>query len=436
MKYAATIEYLYGLQKYGMKFGLDNMKRLMSLLGNPHTSFRSVHVAGTNGKGSTSAMIESMLRTSGMKTGLFTSPHLVSFTERIRINGTEIAEGDVIDLAAEVKSAADGIEDFCPTFFEVVTAMAFLFFSKEKVEWAVIETGMGGRLDATNIIMPEASVITSIAMDHSEFLGRTIREIAGEKAGIIKGAVPVITAAQQPEAMDVLRRRAAETGSALSCADEHFSAEMVSDSPEGISFNYYGQKDYTGLQLPLAGDHQVRNAGVAIRTVEVLSERCSGPDPDIRSGLKQLRWPGRLEMIKDVPPVLIDGAHNPAAAVVLARYLEKLLTSRYRRIILVAGVMADKDIPGILGPLLPLAAEIICASPAYGRAAAPDHLAAHAAAMGYNASQAISIAEAINMAERRCKPGDLIVITGSFYTIGEAKETLVQKGVLSRLREC
>ena len=186
MSYQRTVEYLYGLQKFGMKFGLDNISRLLSAVGNPHESFRTVHVAGTNGKGSTSSMIESMLRTSGTRTGLFTSPHLVNFTERIRIDGEEIAEGDVIALAEEVRGVADKMGDISPTFFEAITAMAFLYFRRLRIDWAVVETGLGGRLDATNVIRPEVSVITSIRLDHREFLGNTLREIAGEKAGIIK----------------------------------------------------------------------------------------------------------------------------------------------------------------------------------------------------------------------------------------------------------
>lgn len=435
MKYTATIEYLYGLQKYGMKFGLDNIKRLMSALGNPHTSFRCVHVAGTNGKGSTSAMIESILRTAGVKTGLFTSPHLVSFTERIRVNGAEIEESEVIEFADAVRSAADEIDDFCPTFFEVVTAMAFLYFRQMKIDWAVIETGMGGRLDATNIIMPEVSVITSIGMDHSEFLGRTLQEIAGEKAGIIKNSVPVVSAWQTPEAMDVIQKKTAETSSALFICGTDFSAEIVSDDGDRIVFDYQGKSGLSSLKLPLAGVHQVDNATLALKTVEVISGKHKHLDFDMKGGLEHTVWPGRLELIKHSPPVMIDGAHNPAAALVLARYLRNVLGLRYRRIIFVIGIMNDKDINGIIAPLMPLGAEIIFVSPAYGRAATPEMLSSCAVALGYDVKKALSVTEGINMAEGLYMPGDLIVITGSFYTIGEAREALVQKGVLSRLRE-
>ncbi len=435
MSYSGTIEYLYGLQKHGMKFGLDNIKRLMSALGNPERSFRSVHVAGTNGKGSTSAIIESVLRTSGMRTGIFSSPHLVSFTERIKIDGEEIGEKDVIELAAEVRSVADRLEAFHPTFFEVVTAMAFLQFRKMNTEWAVIEVGMGGRLDATNVIIPEASVITTVSLDHCEFLGHTEEEIANEKAGIIKDHVPVITAEQTPKVMDVIARKAAGKQSPLFRYNSEFSAHIVSEDPEKIIFDYSGGGKYTRLNPGLQGEHQMANAAVAVKTVEVIMDQYPATVFDIRTGVGNARLPGRIEMIRDDPPVLIDGAHNPSAVNALSVYLKRILSSKYGRIILVAGIMKDKDIDGILRPLLPLASEIIFTSPAYGRAAPPELLAARAGSLGYFSRQARKMSEALNLAENLFMPGDLIVVTGSFYTTGEAKEALGHRGIFARLRE-
>jgi dihydrofolate synthase/folylpolyglutamate synthase len=433
MKYKSTIEYLYGLQKHGMKFGLDNIRSLMSVLGNPQRSFSSVHVGGTNGKGSTGSMIESILRTAGMKTGFFTSPHLVNFTERIRINGEEISEAEVIGLADEVRSAANTLEDLSPTFFEVVTAMAFLHFMRTKVDWAVIEVGLGGRLDATNIVEPEASVITSIGLDHCEFLGRSLKEIASEKAGIIKGGTPVVTAAQQHEVMEVIERKASEKSSALYRYGIEFLAEQLSEDP--LCFNYEGSERYSGIRLPFSGAHQIINASVAAKTAEVIRERYPGINVDIKKGVESVRWPGRLEMIRDHPPILIDGAHNPHAARALSEYLKKVLSSKYKRVILVIGIMGDKDIDGILGPLLPFASEIIFGSPAYGRAASSSFLASRALSLGYASKTAPSVSGALKVADSLFLPGDLIVVTGSFYTIGEAKEALGDKGVLSRLRE-
>jgi dihydrofolate synthase/folylpolyglutamate synthase len=435
MSYKSTTEYLYGLQKYGMKFGLDNITKLLSALGNPQNSFRSIHVAGTNGKGSTSAMIEAILRTGGVRTGLFTSPHLVSFTERIRINGEEIEERDVIEAADEVRSIAISREDFYPTFFEVVTAMAFLHFRKMKVNWAIVEVGMGGRLDATNLIMPEAAVITSIGYDHHEFLGRTLKEITGEKTGIIKDKVPVVTADQRPEVMEVIKYSASEKNSSLFKYKSDFSSEMVSDEPEGISFNFYGSSEYRDIKLPLSGEHQLVNASVAIKATEIISDRYPQIAFNIKRGLENTKCPGRLEILKEEPPVLIDGAHNVSAAYVLARYLKKILGSKYGRLILVIGIMNDKEIDAILEQLLPLSSEIIFTSPSYGRAASPDLLAARASRSGYYSRKALGVSDAINLAEELYMPGDLILVTGSFYTIGEAKEAIGCTGVFSRLRE-
>ncbi len=434
MSYEGTIVYLYSLQKYGMKFGLDNIRKLMSALENPQKSFRSIHVAGTNGKGSTSSMIDSMLRTAGVTTGLFTSPHLVSFTERIRVNGTEISEADVVRLADEVRKAAENIPDFLPTFFEVTAAMAFLHFRKMQVAWAVIEVGMGGRLDATNILIPEASVITAIDIDHSEFLGSTLGEIAREKAGIIKQEVPVITASQHPAAAEALRLRAGQCGSELIEYGKDFTAEATADELVGIRINYHGEKEYLGLSLQLAGRHQALNAALAIKTIEVIMKKYPDMHCDIRQGLADARWPGRLEFVKDHPPVLIDGAHNPQAAAVLAEYLKKAL-DLYSRIILIMGIMNDKDKAGIMKPLLPLASEIIFTAPAYGRAASPLSLAAEARGLGYLAQTTLTVEDALNLAEQLYVEGDLVVVTGSFYTIGEVKEAFGQQGVLARLRE-
>ncbi|MBI5846397.1 MAG: bifunctional folylpolyglutamate synthase/dihydrofolate synthase [Nitrospirae bacterium] len=434
MSYEGTIAYLYSLQKYGIKFGLDNIRRLMAAFDNPQDSFYSIHVAGTNGKGSTSAMIESLLRTSGVTTGLFTSPHLVSFTERIRVNGREISEAEVVSLAGEVRRVAETIPGFLPTFFEVTAAMAFLYFRKMHVAWAVVEVGMGGRLDATNILTPEASVITAIDIDHGDFLGSTLGEIAGEKAGIIKQGVPVISALQRPEAAETLKHAADKCNAQLITYGKDFSAEITADELVGIRINYRGDREYRDLSLQIAGRHQALNAALAVRTMEEVVKTHPDMHCDIRQGLADTRWPGRLEFVKDHPPILIDGAHNPHAAAVLAEYLRKAL-GLYSRIILIMGIMNDKDRKGIMTPLLPLASEIIFTAAGYGRAASPETLAAEARGLGYLAHTALTVADALNLAERLALQGDLIVVTGSFYTIGEVKEALGPKGVLARLRE-
>ena len=446
MSYHETINYLYNLQKYGIKFGLDNITRLMSVLENPHKSFFSIHVAGTNGKGSTSAIIASLLQSFGLKVGLFTSPHLVSFTERIRIDGMEITEDEVIDLTEEIRNKSS---DFSPTFFEVVTAMALLFFKRKEVDAAVIEVGMGGRLDATNIVVPEVSCITRINYDHIQFLGGTLKEIAHEKAGIIKDGIPVVISPQVSEVLEVIESKAKEKNTKVYLYGRDFSSILNSEDISGICFEYHGDFTIHDLYLPLIGEHQMHNASVAIKTIALLFNKLASnfslpTSHYIREGLKNLRWPGRLEIIKDEPPILIDGAHNPAAAVALSKALIKNFLGRYKRIILILGIMGDKDIKGIMEPLLPLASEIILTSPDYARAASPARLADTAASLGFpdviitpTVKDALELAENISQAEGKegRHRSSLILVTGSFYTIGEAKEVIGQKGVLTKLRE-
>jgi dihydrofolate synthase / folylpolyglutamate synthase len=474
MRYRETVRYLYDLQRHGIKFGLDNITNLLSALHNPHKAFPSVHIAGTNGKGSTSSVIASLLQSAGLRVGLFTSPHLVSFTERIRINGETITEHDVIHLAEEVREIVSRSAGYSPTFFEVVTAMALLYFERKKTDIAVIEVGMGGRLDATNILTPEVSVITNISFDHKEFLGRTLGEIAFEKAGIIKRGIPVIASLQKPEAKTVIEKRAEKEEAELFFYGSDFSADMKKEDVAGITFDYAdGAMTIRDLALPLAGAHQMQNASVAIKAAIMALGKVTGTRGDgdagrrstvvspslrvsvsprqeiiewIRNGLASTKWPGRLEFISKNPPIVIDGAHNPAAAGALAQALKRTFLEKYKKIIMILGIMDDKDIEGIMEPLLPLASDVIVTAPAGMRAARAEKLAAAAASLGFPAAQVTrTVKEALDCAMQMAMTHDpspttspsapLIVVTGSFYTIGEAKEVLGQKGVLGGLRE-
>jgi dihydrofolate synthase/folylpolyglutamate synthase len=495
MSYSETIHYLYNLQKQGIKFGLNNIITLLSALENPHRSFPSIHIAGTNGKGSTSAIIASVLRTLGLKVGLFTSPHLVSFTERIRVNDEEITEYEVVNLAEEIRGKVSDLQfsdsNFTPTFFEVVTAIALLYFKRKRTDIAVIEVGMGGRLDATNIIIPEVSVITSISYDHREFLGSTLKEIAHEKTGIIKEGIPVVVSSQTSEVLEVIEAKAEEMNTKVYLYGEDFSSVLKREDISGIHFDYFDNDSFMihDLYLPLTGEHQMQNSSVAIKAVTVLLSKNSatrrkgetgkgrnreiGISPSlrvsesplqeenivslIRDGVATTRWPGRLEMIKYEPPILIDGAHNAAAAEALSHTLAKTFLGKYKRIILVLGIMGDKDIEGIMKPLLPLASELILSSPNYERAASPERLANMAASLGFpdvhiapTVKDALELAQNIyqqsNLPSTSNNPpsppstlvtyhSSLIVVTGSFYTIGEAKEFVGHTGVLTRLRE-
>lgn len=462
MSYSSAVSYLYGLQKYGIKLGLEKTETILDHLGTPHRQFHSIHVAGTNGKGSTAAMIASMLRAHGFTVGLFTSPHLVSFTERIMINNKRIAESEVVQLTEEIRERIAPLTTHMPepTFFEFVTAMAFLYFARNKVDWAVLEVGMGGRLDATNVIFPEVSVISKISYDHKEFLGSTLAAIAREKAGIIKKGTPVISAVQEDEAEEILRKTAQERSAPLFVYGKDFHGILKTSDLAGVRFDFSdGPQKIGDLQTSLIGDHQLMNACLAVKAVTTAlqgrNRSCSTRGEykgsslmtdypsRIREGLAATRWQGRLEWVSDTPPIMVDGAHNPDAAAALSRFIAGTFADK--RIILVAGIMADKDIGGILTHLLPLASEIIFTAPNYGRAAAPQHLADCAASLGFNnVHVAPTVREAIGKAIKYSNESEnkeeslnasLILITGSFYTIGEAKEALGEEAVLGTLRE-
>ena len=430
MAYTETIHYLFGLQKQGIKFGLANSVRLLGLLGDPHRRFRSLHVAGTNGKGSTAAYLAAMLRAAGYRTGLYTSPHLVSFTERIRIDGVSISEDRVVELAERVRHlsrdlpAAEGAGPFTPTFFEATTAMAFSYFAEEHADIVVAEVGMGGRLDSTNVITPLVSVITNIDLEHTEYLGTTLEQIAAEKAGIIKPGVPVVTGARQPEAVRVIGREAARQGAPLFRMPEDFRAEGSAPGPPR-RFDYRGiGKSYGGLMIPLLGSHQVGNACLALAAIECASRAgIVVPEAAIRSGLEATAWEGRLERLAERPDVYVDGAHNPSSAAVLAGTLQELRHG-YRRLVLVLGILQDKERDGILAPLIPLADRVIVTRPGYERALDTAVLAASVRRIHREVTCAETVADALAAARAEALPDDLIIVTGSLYTVGDARALL------------
>lgn len=440
-EYDNTVTYLYSLQKHGIKLGLSNTQKIMSLLGEPQKAFRSIHIAGTNGKGSTSTAIASILIENGFKVGLFTSPHLVSFTERIRINNERITEAEVIELASGIRNLISNT-DLNPTFFEVVTAMAFHYFAINKVDWAVIETGMGGRLDATNVIDPEVTIITNISRDHCEFLGNNISDITYEKAGIIKHNVPVITSSLLPEVVAQLKEIADSKDAEIHIYDKDFKGTLTHMDERGITLDYTGSKDYKDLTVPLTGEYQLYNMCTAIRACEILREKGFYiSDTAIKKGLQNIRIEGRLEWVSHEPPILIDSAHNPDAAAALAKTLPKLFSDK--KIILIAGIMADKDIKGILLPLVQISESVILTKAKYERAASPETLkeimlsAQNASADSGNVpiQSAGSVREALDLAISMCGKDHIILVTGSFYTTGEVKELSGSDSTLSRLRE-
>ncbi len=401
MTYAETIQFLYGLNLFGANFGLEPTRKLAALAGNPQDRLRFIHVAGTNGKGSTCAMLESIYRAAGLRVGLFTSPHLVSFRERIQVNRQCIPEAEVVRLVKEVRLAN---HDNAATLFEFTTVMALKYFAEQGCDLVIWETGLGGRLDATNIVIPLASVITNIGLDHQQWLGDTLEKIAAEKAGIIKPGVPVLTAAAAP-ALEVIAALAGQKNAPLTSLDPTQAATS--------SFL---------AQLPLLGDHQKTNAALAVATVEVLQPQIRVSPPDLRAGLASVSWPGRLQLIRRPggARVLLDGAHNLAGAQVLTRALQTFFSAEKRTFVL--GILQDKDWQLICGQLAPLAGKIIAVPVASSRTTKPEELAEVCRAAHSSAQIMVAATLATGLAHTVGDP--FVVVTGSLYLVGEALELL------------
>ena len=409
MNYSESVQYLYSLgnEVLTAKLGLDRISALLEALGNPHRAGRWIHVAGTNGKGSTSAMIEAGLRATGIRTGLYISPHLAEPTERIQIAGLPVSREQFAVAFARVHETAErmlasGALDMHPTYFETVTAMAFVLFAAEKVHTAVLEVGLGGRLDATNVVAPELCVITPIDFDHQMFLGDTIEQIAAEKAGILKPGVPAVFAEQRPEAERVLR---AHARGPYTFSRDWAITDLALDA-RGSRFCLRG----VPVTCPLAGEHQVENARVAAIALTEL-----GVSPE---GIAATRWPARLEHVSEQPEILIDGAHNPAGVRALVAYIRRFYVGR-RRIWIVYGALRDKAVAEMASMLFPLADRLIVTAPANARAMPPEDIPAPGARITY------SIAEAIGLLDD-AGPEDAVFITGSLYLAGEARALLVK----------
>ncbi len=430
MTYSSAIEYLYGLQKHGIKLGLETMRTLLSRLGNPERRFRSLHIGGTNGKGSTAAMTAAMLQAAGYRVGLYTSPHLVDFRERIRVNQIMIAEAQVAELTQRLRPIVPS--DLTPTFFELTTALAFLHFAESGVEVAVLEVGLGGRFDATNVVEPEACAITTIALDHQEYLGTTEEAIGFEKAGIIKSGVPVVVGRIDGPAWDVIRQAAMDRGAPLTRLGVDF--HTAGTGPE--EFSYRGRsRQLDGLTCALAGRHQLDNAACAVALLEAAEERgISVNEAAVRQGLQSVPWEGRLEVVERGPVLLLDGAHNPAAAHVLAEYLTDWCASRPEsRLILVLGMMRDKDHARFVEPFYRLVSEVVLTQVDMARSATVQELRETVGSRFFQCHVALSAADALALAKARATAQDLICVTGSLMLVGEVK-ALVRGCGLSPLR--
>lgn len=426
MDFDQAISYLQNLTKFGMNFGLGRITELLNRLDNPQETLRIIHIGGTNGKGSTSAILNSVLQAGGYRVGVFTSPHLHSYTERYRINGREIEHQVIAGLIAEVRPhlenmVAEGFEH--PTEFEVSTALAFMYFAREQVDFLMLEVGLGGAIDSTNVVTPLISVITNIGMDHMDYLGNSIAEIARVKAGIIKSGVPVVTAAERQEALEVIREAAREKGAALVQVGGQVRWEVKSTSMEGLSMDWWGRtQSLSGLIIPLLGRHQAVNAATALAVVEALGElgSLSLNERQIREGLAATRWPARLEIVQRAPLVVIDGAHNLDGAKTLRQALQEFF--RYQDLILVIGMLGDKEREKVVAELAPLAKAVVVTKPNSPRAGDWQNLAVEVRKYVSQVYLIENISEAVNNGIALAGPLDLVCITGSLYMVAEARE--------------
>jgi dihydrofolate synthase/folylpolyglutamate synthase len=420
-EYRDSLDYLYGLERHGIVFGLANIRNILKSLGNPHQKVKAIHIGGTNGKGSTAAMIGSILGRSGYRVGLYTSPHLISFTERIRIGDREITEQEVVRLTEQIRGAIRkrGIPETF-TFFDFTTAMVVLYFFEAGVDLAILEVGLGGRLDSTNVVDPLLAIITNISLDHRDYLGGTLKEVAREKAGIIKEGRGVVTAATQPRILDLLRRVSLEKKAPLFRVGRDFRGRRAGPR----RFHYHGRKlDLPNLELNLAGRHQIINATTALGAIEMVGENGYRIGNEaIYEGLRGVQWPGRLEVVMESPTVLLDGAHNPGAA---KRLKEAILEEfAYERLLLVLGIMNDKDYRRIISILVPLADMTVLCKSRCERAALPQVLLNEVTRIGKRGKIVEDVGEAVQHLLSLATERDLICVTGSFYTIGEAKAYL------------
>ncbi|WP_027369344.1 bifunctional folylpolyglutamate synthase/dihydrofolate synthase [Desulfovermiculus halophilus] len=411
--YAACLNEFYALQKFGIKFGLSSTSALLDRLENPEQGQHFVHIAGTNGKGSVASFLAQILRSAGLNVGLYTSPHLVRFTERFQINGREIPQDQAADLMHTVMEVFDPREP--PTFFEAVTVMALLYFARRNTDIVIMETGMGGRLDATNVIHPLVSVITSISMEHQEYLGSSLLQVAREKAGIIKPSVPVLTAASQPKVLECIQETCRAQDAPFYRLGRDFRARM-----RDSRLFYHGlHAELKAVPLGLSGRHQARNAALALAASEILEDKgFLVSDVSRRTGVSQTVWPGRMHLMDGRPRIMLDGAHNPAAIAALAASLRE--NPNYRRLILVIGIMADKAAKPILRSILPLAGQVIFTRPVYPRAMDPFQLRDQAERLPSRNTVIPSLPKALDTARAAAGDQDLILVTGSLFTVGEA----------------
>lgn len=434
--YQEAVEWITGLRAHGIRPGLARIERFMETFNHPHRRLKYIHVAGTNGKGSVCAMIARTLRQCGYDVGTFTSPYIEKFTDRITFNGEPIPEEDVLQLVNRIKPVADEIgatELGYPTMFEISTVLAILYFAEVSYPYFVVwETGLGGKMDVTNIVVPLVSVITNVGMDHTEILGDTIEAIAEQKAGIIKAGVPVVTAVEQPEAIEVLERIAAQKKSTVYRLKKDFDYVGMQEQGEQV-LDFVGPfMEYAEIPLSLKGSHQFKNAAVAIMTLEILRQYYALilEEEDLQAAMAEVKWPGRLELVKSEPQIVLDGAHNPQGAAALAEALKESYS--YERLHIMAGMLSKKHHRDYFKHILPLADTLIVTQPDFHQAKDAKELFDLIMEMKqeYGLDRLEVVVEpdwkrALERLEQMAGPDDLAVVTGTLYLVADVRSMLL-----------
>jgi dihydrofolate synthase/folylpolyglutamate synthase len=430
LAYQEALDYLYSFVDYSLtrgfrfspeKFDLGRMVTFLELLGNPHRSYPVIHVAGTKGKGSTAALIASALQAAGYRVGFYTSPHLQEYTERIQVNGQPVTEAGLVDLVEYVKPYVSDVEQL--TTFEITTAIGFLYFAREKVDVTVAEVGLGGRLDATNVVDPLLSVITSLSLDHMNVLGDTLEKIAFEKAGIIKPGRPVVSAIQKPEALQVIEQVSAERGCPLVVVgrDTHYTSGTHSLDGQSLEvWNNQGRRAH--LTIPLLGQHQVENAATAFTALQVAAEKgLIISDEPLRRGFASVRWPGRFEVLRKEPLLIVDSAHNRDSALRLRQALDDYLPGR--PVVLLFGASEDKDIEGMFAELMPRVQCVVATQSIHPRAMEAAKLVELAGRFGRPAEAVVPLEKALAAALKQAGTGAAVVAAGSLFIAAAVRET-------------
>ncbi|MCX8065108.1 MAG: bifunctional folylpolyglutamate synthase/dihydrofolate synthase [Candidatus Hydrogenedentes bacterium] len=419
------IEYLSSLVLHGIKLGLENIENLMELLGNPHLAFKSIHIAGTNGKGSVAAIVDRIFREEGYKVGKFTSPHLVDLRERFQINGIPISAEELHEEIRLIREVAEK-KNITPTFFEFCTAIAFHWFAKCEVEWAVVEVGMGGRLDSTNVIHPEVCVITNIGLEHTQYLGKTLEQIASEKAGIIKNSIEVVSGETKVEPLEKIKQIAKEKGSRVWEIGKDFSIERKIIEGE-VLINYAGKMlKLDSVELNLKASYQRENVGLALAVIDYLRGKdVNFKEENIVTALNNVRWPGRYDLVSEYPYFLLDCAHNPDGVKKLVEDIDKMT--------IVLSVADDKDIFSIVNILSPKANYFI-ATQFYGKRALPaDKIGEVINSFDKRYLLEQDFFSAIEIGWERAKAGEKVLVTGSIYAVGQAFEWLIKNKIIDKI---